>query len=41
LYNLLLEKRKKIDVFSDEYLDKIWHVTPTKVIDNAIIGYNK
>jgi hypothetical protein len=25
----------------NKYLDKIWHVTPTKVIDNAIIGYNK
>jgi hypothetical protein len=25
----------------NKYLDKIWHVTPTKVIDNAIIGYSK
>ncbi len=25
----------------NRYLDKIWHATPTKVIDNAIIGYSK
>lgn len=39
LFNKFIERS---DIYNlNKYLDKIWHVAPTKVIDNAIIGYSK
>ncbi len=37
LFDKFIEISKKYDLSS--YLDKVWHVVPTKVIDNAIIGF--
>lgn len=39
LFDKFIEISKSYNL--NQYLDNIWHVTPTKVIDNAIIGYGK
>ena len=39
LFDKFIELSKKYELSS--YLDKVWHIVPTKVIDNAIIGFGK